>query len=86
MVPVGIFLEVLSTNKSLVLTKFGEDDNLDLNLVCPRLPPLQTDQNQSILGKNDHVDENANVLLPFIRPLKMQVRAATIVAGADPRS
>ena len=33
MVPVGIFLEVLSTNKSLVLTKFGEDDNLDLNLV-----------------------------------------------------
>ena len=30
MVPVGIFLEVLSTNKSLVLTKFGEDDNLDL--------------------------------------------------------
>jgi hypothetical protein len=33
MVPVGIFLEVLSTNKSLVLTKFGQDDNLDLNLV-----------------------------------------------------
>ena len=30
MVPVGIFLEVLSTNKSLVLTKFGQDDNLDL--------------------------------------------------------
>ena len=35
MVPVGIFLEVLSTNKSLVLTKFGEDGigrihNLDL--------------------------------------------------------
>ena len=30
MVPVGIFLEVLSTHKSLVLTKFGEDDNLDL--------------------------------------------------------
>jgi hypothetical protein len=33
MVPVGIFLEVLSTNKSLVLTKFGQDDNLDLDLV-----------------------------------------------------
>ena len=30
MVPVGIFLEVLSTNKFLVLTKFGQDDNLDL--------------------------------------------------------
>jgi hypothetical protein len=33
MVPVGIFLEVLSTNKSLVLTKFGKDGIHNLDLV-----------------------------------------------------
>ena len=44
--------------------------NSSLNIMYPRLPALQTDQNQSILGQPQNVIENASVLLPEIRKMK----------------
>lgn len=50
--------------QELVLT------NSDINIIFPRLPVLQTDQNQSIAGKPQNSMHNATILLPEIRRMK----------------